>query len=535
MLVKIKSVILDEEIIYFHKGLNVVLGDNIGSNSIGKSTLLMIIDFIFGGESYINHNSDVVKNIGHHDFGYTLKFNKFEYHFVRGTENPDIVYKSNEKYEKLNSMNINEYTKMLKTYYKVESDQQTFRSTVNTYSRVWGKENYDVKKPIHSYHKQTFKQAITDLIKLFSKYQDISLEDKKFRELEDEKNLLNKAGSYKLIPKINQKDYKKNKKKIDYINEKIDKLGKSAYSPSGDIKEIVSDEMINLREEKKQLIEEREYYISRLNRTNRNIKKTEHTEFSDLFDFFPDVNVEKLQNIESFHKGISTILSSELEVAEKKLSQKIEELEKNISVVITQQDKLLNPDEEYTLFIDTLIEYSSDLKRFKSENEYYDKLLTVRKNAKIKKKELETLKADIVETIKNELNSKLKEINDLIHEDKRTAPEIILTDNKYIYKFFDNTATGKAYTNLVIFDLAILTLTTLPFIIHDSFLFKNIEKDGVEKIIKFYNEMSKQVFISIDNIDMYNKKTQDILQEKKVIQLSKNKLLTIRDWRDSKR
>ena len=35
--------------IVFHKGLNSILGSNTGSNSIGKSTFLMIIDFVFGG------------------------------------------------------------------------------------------------------------------------------------------------------------------------------------------------------------------------------------------------------------------------------------------------------------------------------------------------------------------------------------------------------------------------------------------------------------------------------------------------------
>lgn len=39
--------------IKFHKGLNAVMGDSNRSNSIGKSTLLMIIDFVFGGEDYI--------------------------------------------------------------------------------------------------------------------------------------------------------------------------------------------------------------------------------------------------------------------------------------------------------------------------------------------------------------------------------------------------------------------------------------------------------------------------------------------------
>ena len=36
--------------IIFHKGLNTVLGSDSGTNSIGKSTFLMIVDFVFGGK-----------------------------------------------------------------------------------------------------------------------------------------------------------------------------------------------------------------------------------------------------------------------------------------------------------------------------------------------------------------------------------------------------------------------------------------------------------------------------------------------------
>lgn len=533
MLERIKSAIFAEGVIDFHEGLNVVLGDNKGSNSIGKSTLLMIVDFVFGGNTYISHNSDVVANLGHHEFGFTFKFNKTEYHFVRGTENPDAVYKSNNKYEKLDEMKVIDFTKILKSLYELESDQLTFRAAVSTYSRVWGKENNNVKKPLHSFAQENFGQTVTNLIKLFNKYDAIELQDKELKKLEDQKQVLNKAGNYKLIPKINKTKFKKNLKEIEHLTEEIGRIGKNAYSPSGDISEIVSDELISIRERKKKLIDEREYYISRLNRTTRTIKRSAGAGFENLLEFFPNVNVEKLQNIESFHQGISSILTDELENAKKELANKIAELEKEIDIVIKKQEQLLNPDEELNVFIDSLIELSSRLKILQLENQYFRKLSGIKGDIDSKKGKLEELKEIIVKEINKAINTKLKEINDLIHEDKRTAPELTLTYSKYEYKFFDNTGTGKAYTNLIIFDLAIFTLTKMPFIMHDSFLFKNIEKEAVEKIIKFYNSMSKQVFIAIDIIDIYNKETQKILEEKKVILLSNDKLLTTLDWRDS--
>ena len=47
MLKEIYSSVIKQKTIKFHKGLNVVLGDNNASNSIGKSTMLLIIDYVF--------------------------------------------------------------------------------------------------------------------------------------------------------------------------------------------------------------------------------------------------------------------------------------------------------------------------------------------------------------------------------------------------------------------------------------------------------------------------------------------------------
>lgn len=53
-------------VVTFHPGLNVVLGDENATNSIGKSTLLMLVDFVFGGSTLLEWNQDVVAELGHH-------------------------------------------------------------------------------------------------------------------------------------------------------------------------------------------------------------------------------------------------------------------------------------------------------------------------------------------------------------------------------------------------------------------------------------------------------------------------------------
>ena len=79
MLKRIRCDKFREKEIIFHPGLNAVIGDEIASNSIGKSTLLMIIDFVFGGSEYIKTNSDAIEQLGPHEFLFIDAITRFKY------------------------------------------------------------------------------------------------------------------------------------------------------------------------------------------------------------------------------------------------------------------------------------------------------------------------------------------------------------------------------------------------------------------------------------------------------------------------
>jgi uncharacterized protein YydD (DUF2326 family) len=100
--------------IKFHSGLNVVLGDAVATNSIGKSNLLMIIDFAFGGNSFLEHNSDVSKELGHHDYHFRFKFRDKIVGFVRNTNTPNLVHQEAEGSENDIPISIEDYRAFLK-------------------------------------------------------------------------------------------------------------------------------------------------------------------------------------------------------------------------------------------------------------------------------------------------------------------------------------------------------------------------------------------------------------------------------------
>ncbi|WKB36371.1 AAA family ATPase [Terrilactibacillus sp. S3-3] len=64
----------EHQTVRFNPGLNTVLGSAEGSNAIGKSTFLWIIDYAFGGESYYSMSDDIKKEIGPHTIYFTFQF-----------------------------------------------------------------------------------------------------------------------------------------------------------------------------------------------------------------------------------------------------------------------------------------------------------------------------------------------------------------------------------------------------------------------------------------------------------------------------
>lgn len=83
--------------IRFKEGLNVVLGKEDGANSIGKSSAMLAIDFVFGGNTYLR--SDGVKHIGHHTIFFAFLFNGEIHRFARSTEDSDKVFPCKENYD----------------------------------------------------------------------------------------------------------------------------------------------------------------------------------------------------------------------------------------------------------------------------------------------------------------------------------------------------------------------------------------------------------------------------------------------------
>ena len=98
-------------------------------------------------------------------------------------------------------------------------------------------------------------------------------------------------------------------------------------------------------------------------------------------------------------------------------------------------------------------------------------------------------------------------------------------------KRINDTGTGSSYINLISFDLALFEKTDLPFLIHDSILFKNIEIPALENIIKIYDSFEKQVFISLDEINRFSPEIRKIIIDNSSVVLDKDHTLFEKNWK----
>lgn len=530
MLRQIQSNVFRKNPILVHKGLNVVLGDTQGSNSIGKSTLLMIIDFIFGGSSYIEKNKDVVRNLGHHCFEFVLEFEDVLHYFRRNTENYELVELCNEKFSNIKTWTIKEYKNFLHRMYMQNNDEITFRSTVGVFSRVAQKENFFNSKPLKVVSNSKEIEGINNLIKLFGYYKNIEEIEKDIKVLNKKITIINGANKYKYLKRITTNQYESNKK---YIEKNLVNLNKVATQFSFNFSEFLD---INYQHVQKQLYDakkQKEMLSNKLKRVDNNIQnssKIEKKNFEPLEKYFKGVNISKLQEIEKFHKGLNNILLEEFYKAKANLEEKLEEVEQQIQQIEQQILDINNQNNIPNRFVQPLVDLISNINDKKQENEIYEEYISKKQDKEEKEQSLAESKRSTLESIEREINDKMQELNELIYGKENKAPKFKITEKEYFLTLPDNTGTARGYANLIIFDISILKLTVLPIIIHDSVMFKNIGNIPMAKIIKIYNDEEKQCFISIDEITKFDSQCQEVLETKKIIKLSDKETLFTKDW-----
>lgn len=511
--------------IRFKEGLNVVLGKEDGAMSIGKSSSLLAIDFVFGGSTYVK--SDGVKHEGHHTIYFTFRFDGQDYFFARNTEIPDTVYICDKNYELTGGQYTQEeYANWLKKMYKVDFAVLSFRTARSSFFRIYGKQNTNELYPLQGIPGQNMDKSITTILTIFDKYKDI--EEFKGDVTEQKKRLdaFKEARKYQFISDLvgGQKKYEENLATIRSLElqlatllEETEKGHSEEEIELNKKKAALTNAKLNV--EKNIHAKERKLRLVRMS-LDYGLYPTE-ADMESLQEFFPGVNLRKLYKVEKYHQKLAKILDAQFAEEKTSILEEIEELQKQLDGINIQIKELGIVGGLSREFLDRHSELKAEIAALTNQNQAY---LTQVELQAAKARADEVLKRgieDILKEIEDTLNAKMKEFNDTLFKTKKKPPHIhFRAYNSYIFETPDNTGTGSNYKGMIVYDLAVLFSTALPALAHDSLLFKNLGKDVEDGIIRIYTSTDKQIFIAYDKQGDCRPATQKTLEDNCVLRLS---------------
>lgn len=536
MLIKISCNLFRRGHIDFHEGLNVILGDDDAKNSIGKSSALMVIDFVMGGSSLLRDKSGVINSLGHHTYAFEFSFGGVGYLFSRSTDTSETVLARGISDGFEFEMTVEDYRKELKKLYALDSLQSSFRSTVGPFIRIWEKGELDPERPFSADSNEAAAVSIDRLIDIFERSDDVAEERSILAAHQERKKLISKSMNLEIIPKINKTQYKKNQKIIAENSRVLEELKQGVTGALSAYEALFDSELRELQLAKAEIFSKRNELSVKIERIERDIQGVTprlSANISLVTEFFPDVNVDRLQKVEEFHSGIGKILKRELKgelthylEARSDIDRKISSLDERI------RSRLENKGTPDDLF-DRVFELKEASDKAASDNGFYERKVAIENEAFLSKNRLESVFSGVFFDIESSLNEKLRHFNNVIYGPERNASALrIKSGSSYTFISPKDSGTGKSYAGLVGFDLAMLSLTRLPFLVHDSVIYKNIEVPATRNIIRILGSIKKkQIFLAFDEAKKFGARAEGILRNNSVIKLSDVDLLFYRDWR----
>lgn len=535
----LKEIICDripEGRIVFSEGLNVVVGDEAAANSIGKSSALAMIDFAFGGDFYAKRE-DIIKNVGHHELKMHFSFNGIDYYFSRGTSDSGYVHLCDRDYNIQDTLSIGYYKHFLSEQYLLHTTSLKIGEIVSQFCRIYGKDNYNEREPLKPDYKAKSEDRILFLVKLFGHYNIIEEQSLVMKEAWDRKTAYNKVINLKLVaPVKNKTDYKKILKDISRLEGEADVIKAQLTSQTMTLTSEQLKQISVLKSRLSRVQNEKALVQTSIKRLNDNLQATVDefdVNLGQISAFFPKVEIRKIDEINQFHVKLATILQEEIEkqvvVQEKKLSYMTEQESK----IVEQIRAVVANNSASDLAVDRLVETKYEIDKLIQGKSSYELVQQLASDYRKSRELYDNMLDDVLNRIMFEINKEMETLNKTILGEGKKSPLMKISPTRYSIKSEDDTGTGTNYRVLITFDLAVLNLTQLPVLIHDSLLFKNVEDDSLDGILSLYEQKTnKQVFISIDKVGSYGEQVQRIVERHKVLQLSEEHPLYGKSWRN---
>lgn len=496
--------------IEFFPGLNICLGEDNAENSIGKSTFLFAVDFCFCGNGYCLQKG-FLEEAGNHKINFCLEFDNKPYYFLRSTENPKEVAVCDENFNITKKISDVDFKNFLLEKYNLAETGLSFRDVVTSFVRIFGKDSCEIKNIVGVEGHNGGKTGILrNLIKLFEEYEEIKNLEEKSDAIQSEKDEFSSVEKSKIVKdgKIkNLSQLKESEIRVDQLKDELLQIAEANKIQTETVDAQRAAQAAELERQITVLKRSRTKLLNEKSILEANLgseTKIQKEDFEELKSFFPELNIPHLEEIQNFHKQITKILKKETEEELLKLEDKISEIEKSLIEAMQELTELSVPVSIPKKVLEQYVAVSIQKNELEGQIVFYRNSKQISSRLKEMKIELDDKKLSILEEIVSKINLKLEELSGKVNGNDSYAPCLNL-NSASSYNFYapKDGGAGTAYVSMILYDLAILELTKLPFVIHDSVLFKNLSDNRVIKVFEEYENSRKQIFVSFDKKNSY--------------------------------
>lgn len=501
---------LNKDPVIFKKGLNIVLGQENARNSIGKTTFLLIIDFAFGGKDYVLMNDqDVNKHINFHVIKFAFEFDKKKYYFSRSTGDINVVNECDENYQTIRQISLDTYNTFLNNKYGMSKISDSFREQVSPYFRIYGRDNYDEKFPLKGFRGDKPANGLKRLMQLFEVYGPVEELSNLVNDADDRKKTHKNALKYQYLSGAeNKTEFRNNAVKIKILEKKIEQLEQKSDDGVLEMDSVQSERIQDILSQLRILRRQAQQIQNQMDAIDHDAelqKRSIVSDFSDLKEFFPDVDVKRLETIESFHKKLSNVMTKEGNAERKELTDSLDLINKQVEYM---EGHLLEVKKTPNVELSVLQRYAEldrELTKLQAANKYFTEKESLESETSDLHARLKELVKSVTRQLQNDINIEMHKLNTVVCGPSSTAPILsIESDKKYVFTVVDDKGTGSQTRGMFLLDLAILSITKLPALIHDSYSIKQVEDPVMINLMKEYDKSPKQVFIALDKGESYS-------------------------------
>lgn len=231
-----------------------------------------------------------------------------------------------------------------------------------------------------SYKAEPDRDGIVALIKLFGLYGDVSDQHKAKEKAVNEEQAYKDALKHDFIPGVkNPTEYKKNLERIETVQALISDLAKKSDEGLLELTSLQAEQISEIRNQiaafrrQRSIMESQKHAIEQ-SRIEKQRKKLQ-SDYQELLQFFPEIDVHRLEAVENFHRQLSSILNSELCESERNIDAMIALANEQIVKLEEEQKRISQIPNVTKATLDRYAELQKELLELQSANRTYEKRL----------------------------------------------------------------------------------------------------------------------------------------------------------------